>query len=137
MQQIWLFFSDSWSFLKGHIHLARGRHIDTLACKEFSDSQNLQARMCASPGRVIKSCICCFCSHRLCWFLESDEDTYFSIFTLDDTAQVSYIFDAGMASFDRKNHLFLFAAFSVIENVEATVDALIRPFLLLCQPRAY
>lgn len=106
-----------------------GRVVDALAIEEFGDSQDLQARV-IPPGRFVEACGGGLRAHRLGGLFESNENADLCLLALDDTAQVSNIFDADVAGFDGENDLLRFAAFFVVK-VEASVDALVRAFLLL------
>lgn len=104
--------------LKGDIAVKVMRVANTLTFEEFSDGENLQARIfILVVERLVEVCGGGFGAHGLSGLFESDEDADLGFFAFDDPAQVTDVRDVHVAGFYGQNNLLGRTALALVVEI--------------------
>ena len=87
----------------------------------------------ATPERLIEARASGFGAHRLSRLLKRDDDTKLSLFTVEHADEVTNVAHLHLASLDAHNDLLGFRP--LVEEEEASVDAVVRPLLPFSRSR--
>ena len=111
-----LFGSSSgfWGFFESGID-GVARVVDFLACEQFLDAQDLEARVlvdlrAGDSWRVVETSDCGFFLHWLCWLLHGEERADFGFLAFDDAAEVADVRGLDVSGFDGEDDLLAFAS---------------------------